>query len=184
MWGSIFTGFILSSLMLLVFSDLYIDSPESVFILDQQKLGISFIILGVGCAIFTFRDYLMSRKMMWSYTIGRVVSVDTTTSFWGQRIFIVSYSYMVDDRPHINNMFDFTSKEVSLSRLKYHKGIKPFSSVDELKDEMIKVYYNPKKPWESAISRHGKVSAMVRLLPSLALLSYCTYKFSLAMGIF
>lgn len=173
-------GFILSTLIFLVFSNLYIDSSDNVVIVDQHKLGLAFLILGTACAIFTAKNYLMERKMKWSYTMGEITSIDIVNSFLGQRKVVVNYTYTVDDRPHSNNMFDFTSREVKLSRLKFHRGFKSFSRVEDLHGDMIKVYYNSQKPWESAIARQGKISIMVTLLPSMALILYCGYSFAKA----
>ncbi|WP_137297626.1 hypothetical protein [Psychromonas sp. SP041] len=172
----------MSTLILVLCSNVYSNAAEGSIVIYSENLGLSFLVLGFSYAIFTLKHHSIEKKMLWSCTVGHISGIDKIKTLFGNEKIVVNYDYTVDDICYTNNMFDFTRKEIAPSQMKMNIHIKDFDSHSELKGEMVKVYYNSIKPWESAISRKGSISSLITVLPSVVITGNFIYAGLLIIG--
>jgi len=142
--------------------------------ISSEQLAIITSGILISLIFNTVKQYKKNKKRKWPYSQGRIQDVLVEDSLLGKRIKI-TYSYRVEDREYENNIFDFSQEMAKPYQIKIHPELRKFKSIEGLKGKLVKVYYDKKEPWNSAISRRVEDKQYITAIPSLVVIIFCFY---------
>ena len=138
-------------------------------------MAVMMTFLAISLVIYTFRDYKLRKTRTWPHAMGRIEQVKVTKKRFGRKEIKLRYTYMVNDREYINDMFDFAQEFATEGQLKMHPELRGYSKLELLEGKLVKVYYNKESPWRSAISRRLEQSVLVTTIPAAFVIMFCLY---------
>lgn len=149
------------------------ESTES--ILAVENLAVISLFLALSLVVYTAKDFYIRKKRDWPFSQGRIDKAIEVKGLFGSKRVRLVYSYYISDREYTNDMFDFAQEDAKEFHLKMHPELRNYKNIKSLEGKMVKVFYDPERPWKSAISRRLNQSSLITTLPSLVVICFCLY---------
>ena len=121
-----------------------------------------------------------SEGKRWPHVRGKVSDIEEKNSILDiirEKRFVLIYDYYVKDRLHSNDQFNPNKVIVSKKDL-FHNPQLRNKDIKDIEGTYIKVFFNPKNPWESMICNKTYFDFSSLLLPSVNTLIITLYIFN------
>ncbi|WP_415912712.1 DUF3592 domain-containing protein [Neptuniibacter sp. QD37_11] len=146
----------------------------------DSLMGLYMLMLAVMCVLAitygkTELTLLAARK--WPYVAGRIFDVQQESDIYGNKKTTVTYNYTVNDIPYTNDVFDHAQPNAEPALIKYILNIDDETPVDKWDGMMVRVYYNPKNPYHSVLSRKLTQADYPMLIPSVIVILFTVILF-------
>lgn len=128
-------------------------------------------ILATSLLAYSLRDYYVSRRAWWPHVAGRMVSAKLVKTMIGNR-FEVEYTYSVKDIRHTSTSFDFSQKLASSAQLRRHQELGFDGDLEALSGRLVRVYYNPSRPYEASLCNKYSDHKLITTIPSIVVIIF------------
>lgn len=165
--GLFFSALIVLSVVLSVSMEIV---TGSVKVLPVAVLTIMVIGLSVSLGLYWIRQSKLSKARTWPHVIGRVLDVEVIQKRFSQNRIRIEYSYIVKDIGYTNDIFDYASPEATEGMVRAMPEFREVRSMDDIKGQMVRVYYKPKTPYHSSISRRFEQDSRIVTIPAIVVI--------------
>lgn len=138
--------------------------------LPASVLALMIIGLSISLAIYWSRQSKLSEARTWPHVMGRIGDVEMIQNSVRPNRIRLEYSYVVNDIDYTNDIFDYASPVATEGMIRALPEFRDIKKIKDLKGQLVRVYYKPKTPYHSSISRRFEQDSRIVTLPSIVVI--------------
>jgi hypothetical protein len=147
----------------------------TVKVLPVTVLVLMILGLSVSLCMYWVRQGKLSQARTWPHVMGRVTEVEVLRKSIIPTRVRIEYSYTVNDIGYTNDIFDYASPQATEGMVRAIPEFRDVSSMKDLVGKMVRVYYKPKTPYHSSISRRFEQDSRIVTIPAIVVVLSATF---------
>lgn len=126
--------------------------------------------LSVSLIMYWIRQSKLSKARTWPHVMGRISEIESIKGGMRPTRIRLEYTYVVNDIDYTNDVFDYASPVATEGMIRALPEFREIRTFKDLKGQMVRVYYQPKSPYHSSISRRFEQDSRIVTVPAIVVI--------------